>query len=174
MTSRSNLLRSRTAIVAIWLAAASLSLSWNRPAWWQSPYPRFQHAEALADGGRLPEAIDEAAHALADDPTNAGYAEFKGYLELRDGRWRDAQGSFSRALTLGSERPDARLGLAEALMRQDRTADAARELAALPLAGLTVEQRFRRQSLRAMGHDYAGALDDSALLDRFARRCAGR
>ena len=165
MAPRFNPFRSRATIVAAWLTVTFLFLSSNRPGFWRSPYSRFQHAQALANDRQVPEAIDEIARARADDPGNAGYAEFEGYLELGEGRLRDAEASFSRALALAPNRFEARLGLADTLIRQGRVPEALPQLALPGSEPLTVDQRFRRQSLRALGMDFAGALDDAALLD---------
>jgi len=120
--------RSRTVLVAIWLAVAIQFLWWKQPGFWRSPYLKYEQARLLASERRNPEAIAEMERAIGEDPNNGGYATFKGYLELGEQRYAAAEASFGRALSLSAGDVEARLGLAEALVRQGRTDEGLRAL----------------------------------------------
>ncbi len=160
-----SVLRSRTVIVAIWLAAAFQFLWWQQPGFWRTPYLRYEEAQALVADRRTEEAIAEMAQALAEDPGNAGYATFKGFLELAAPRPAEAEASFRRALELTADDIDARLGLAESLVRQERAAEGLQALAALDDQTPDMEQRLRRRVIHALAGDYDGALGDPAVFD---------
>jgi tetratricopeptide (TPR) repeat protein len=72
------------------------------------------HAAALADLGRLDEALTEAERAVSLDPTNAdGYA-MRGSIALDALRWPDAARDFQQACDLDPSFPGAWTGLGNA------------------------------------------------------------
>jgi tetratricopeptide (TPR) repeat protein len=164
--ARFRVTRSRTVLVAVWLVAAIQFLWWKQPGFWRSPFLRYEQARMLASDRRNGEAIAEMERALAEDPDNAGYATYKGHLELVEQRYDDAETSFTRAIRLRADEIEARLGLAEALVRQARADEAIRALAALDGRTLDVDQRVRRRALHALAGDFEGALADPGLLER--------
>jgi tetratricopeptide (TPR) repeat protein len=158
-------LRHRGVLVALWLGFAVEFLWWKQPGFWQTPFLAFDAARRLADEQRDLEAIEEMKRAVSQDARNAGFLAFKGYLELRSGRVEDALESFTRGMALRPDDIETLLGLAEANVRLGRETEARTILEALNQHALTLEQRYRRQTLFGLLRDFDAALADAALLD---------
>jgi len=159
-------LRHRGVLVALWLGFAIEFLWWRQPGFWQTPFLAFDAARQLADEQRDLEAIEEMKRAVAQDARNAGFLAFKGYLELRSGRLEDALESFTRGMALRPDDFETLLGLAEANVRLGRETEARKILEILGRQNaLTLEQRYRRQTLFGLLKDFDAALGDAALLD---------
>lgn len=110
-------------------AASALTLAINIDP--DSSEARIRLGQAYAALDRLPEALQQFEHAVQLDPKNADAHFFMGALyemQRDDSRAIDA---YSAAVTSGSGYPAARLGLANALMREGRYVESAQHYTAL-------------------------------------------
>ncbi|NOT44550.1 MAG: glycosyltransferase, partial [Acidobacteria bacterium] len=158
----------RTVLVSAWLIVTVGFLWVQQPGFWRSPYLRYEQARQLEAAGQTADAIAEVGRAVADDPANAGYRSYKGYLELAAGRAPEAERSFRDAEALAPAVPDVQLGLAESLGLQGRQAEVRARLTGLDASTLTEAQRYRRSEALAAAGDFAGAVSDRALIDGLA------
>ncbi len=154
---------SREVLVAAWLVLV-IGFLWVRlPGFWRSPYERFVEAQRLAGAGQIAAADAEMRMAIDEDPHNAGFLTYHGYLQLQLQDARGAAESFTRALEQGP-RNEAVLGLAQALA--GRPAEARVVLRRLDLGSLTDEQRYRRLSMLAASGDPVAAVSDRAFIEQ--------
>ena len=158
--ARRRLLVAAAAVLAVWFGAVVGATVWRYPEFWVSPPERFARASALHEEGRTEDAIVQVRAAIAKDPAHADYRIFEGYrlLELND--TSAAEASFRAALERQGDGAEARLGLADALTRQGRRAEALGELAPLQGADLTGRQRRHRSQLYGLLEAPALALAD--------------
>lgn len=155
----------REILVAAWLIVV-VGFLWIRlPGFWRSPYERFVEAQRLAAAGQLLDADFEIGMAIDEDPHNAGYLTYRGYLHLQLGEASAAAESFRRALDEGAQ-AEAALGLAQALAGTPHEARAVLE--GLDAASLDAAQRYRRLSLLASLGDFRAAVSDGEFIDGMA------
>ncbi len=143
-----------------WLAVVAVALHLTSgPFWRLDPGALYARAVEAIRGGDDAKALDLLEKAAARDSTDAGVFKVKGFTELRLERAEASAASFEQALRLVPHDPEASLGLAGALLRQDRT-DSAR-IVLQEMAGQTLldSQASRRAQLLEAAGDPGAALD---------------
>lgn len=158
MDSRVKQFMRQSALAFVWLVVTQAFVIWMRPNVLQTPYEAYKLARSLNEHGDVEGARRAMALAVAEEPTNPGYQEFMGYLDLRTNRPREAATRFRAALVVKDERRQSSLGLAEALIRLGENDQAQRVLTRLSPEALTWEERRRLAQLMALTGSFAQAL----------------
>jgi tetratricopeptide (TPR) repeat protein len=148
----------QSAFACVWLLVTQAFVIWMCPNVLQSPYEAYQLAMSLKERGEVERAHRTMLLAVAEEPHNPGYQEFMGYLDLQTHRPREAARRFRVALASPSERPQASLGLAEALLSLGDPEQARGLLASLALQRLTWEEERRLAQLMSRTGDCVQAL----------------
>jgi len=148
----------QSAFAFVWLLVTQAFVIWRCPHVLQSPYEAYQLAMSLKERGDVERAHRTMLLAVAEEPHNPGYQEFMGYLDLQTHRPREAARRFRVALASPSERPQASLGLAEALLSLGDPEQARGLLASLALQRLTWEEERRLAQLMSRTGDCVQAL----------------
>ena len=137
----------RGAITVLWLTGALYAV-WQR-AQHADVQPAGVTASERRDRGDVDGAIQVLRAAGVLQGKDPALVEMLGGLERERGRLREAEEAFRAAVALAPRRPEAALGLADILIHQGQTAEAAGILAAVDDGALTTVQQRRWLALAA-------------------------